>query len=116
MASRRDIKREDTRLRVMRLIAENPKQSTRKIACAVGISHGSAYYIVSALIEKGFVKLGNFTRNPEKDKYAYLLTSRGVREKTTLTKEFIVRKRMEYEDLRKEVESLERELGEIKSE
>ena len=115
MASRRDAQREDTRLRVLRLLAEDPERSTRQIAEAVGISHGAAYYVVSALIEKGFVKLGNFSRNPKKGQYAYLLTPRGMREKTTLTQDFIARKRAEYEDLRAEIEALERELGEGKN-
>ena len=115
MASRRDAQREDTRLRVMRLLAEDPERSTRQIAEAVGISHGAAYYVVSALIEKGFVKLGNFSRSPRKGQYAYLLTPRGLREKTALTQGFIARKRAEYEDLRAEIEALERELDEGKS-
>jgi EPS-associated MarR family transcriptional regulator len=112
LASRRDEQREDTRLRVMRLLAEDPELSTRQIAEAVGISNGAAYYVVSALIEKGFVKLGNFSRNPKKGQYAYLLTPRGMREKTNLTQDFIARKRAEYEDLRAEIEALERELEE----
>ena len=115
MASKREAQREDTRLRVMRLLAADPELSTRQIADAVGISHGSAYYIVAALIKKGFVKLGNFTRNPRKGKYAYLLTPRGLREKTALTQGFILRKRTEYEDLRAEIEALELELRDGKN-
>jgi EPS-associated MarR family transcriptional regulator len=97
----------------MRLLAEDPERSMRQIAEAVGISNGAAYYVVSALIEKGFVKLGNFSRNPKKGQYAYLLTARGLREKTALTQSFIARKRAEYDDLRTEIEELERELGEL---
>ena len=115
MASRRDEQREDTRLRVMRLLAEDPELSTRQIAEVVGISNGAAYYVVSALIENGFVKLGNFSRNPKKGQYAYLLTPRGLREKANLTQGFIARKRAEYDDLRAEIEALERELGEGKN-
>jgi len=115
LASRRDAQREDTRLRVLRLLAEDPERSTRQIAEAVGISNGAAYYVVSALIEKGFVKLGNFSRNPRKGQYAYLLTSRGLSEKAKLTQGFIARKRAEYEDLRAEIDALERELGEGKN-
>ena len=99
----------------MRLLAENPDLSTRQIAEAVGISHGSAYYVITAMVEKGFVKLGNFTRSPRKRQYAYLLTSRGLHEKTLLTKDFILRKRKEYEDLRAEIEALERELSDMKN-
>lgn len=94
----------------MRLIAEDPNVSTRRIAAALGISHGSAYYVLSALVEKGFVKLGNFARNPIKGQYVYLLTPRGIREKTILTQTFIVRKRAEYEEMKIEIEMLEREL------
>ena len=112
MASTRDAQRADNRLRIMRLLAKNPDLSTRQIADAVGISHGSAYYVVYALIEKGFLKVVNFTRNPRKGQYAYLLTPSGLREKTALTQEFIVRKRTEYEDLRTEIEALECELRE----
>lgn len=115
VASRRDEQREDTRLRVLRLLAKDPERSTRQIAEAVGISNGAAYYVLVALIEKGFVKLGNFTRNPKKGQYAYLLTPSGLREKTALTQGFIARKRAEYSNLRSEIEALERELGEEKN-
>ena len=110
MASRREEQQEDVRLRVMRLINGNPELSSRQVADQVGISNGSAYYVLSALVEKGFVKLGNFTRNRKKSHYAYLLTPSGIREKTILTQEFIIRKRMEYEDLKTEIEILESEL------
>ena len=76
----------------------------------IWISNGSAYYVLTALVEKGFVKLGNFARNPKKGKYAYLLTPSGLREKTILTKSFIVRKRAEYEEMKLEIEALEYEL------
>ena len=115
MASTRKEQREDARLRIMRLIAESPDLSTRQIADAVGISHGSAYYVVSALIEKGFVKIESFTRSSRKGQYAYLMTTRGLREKAKLTRDFIVRKRVEYEALRSEIEALEREIEEVKN-
>ena len=113
MASRREEQQEDVRLRVMRLIAGNPEMSTRQVAEEVGISNGSAYYVLTALVEKGFVKLGNFKNNPRKGQYAYLLTPKGLREKSLLTHRFIKRKRQEYADLRAEIELLEREAGMI---
>ena len=111
MASRREEQQEDVRLRVMRLIAGNPEMSTRQVADEVGISNGSAYYVLTALVEKGFVKLGNFKNNPRKGQYAYLLTPKGLREKSLLTHRFIERKRQEFVDLRAEIELLEREAG-----
>ena len=111
MASRREEQQEDVRLRVMRLINGNPELSSRQVADRVGISNGSAYYVLTALVEKGLVKLENFKNNPRKGQYAYLLTPKGVREKSLLTHRFIERKRQEFDDLRAEIELLEREAG-----
>ena len=111
MASRRNEQQAAIRLKVMRLISVNPKMSTRQVADQVGISNGSAYYVLTALVEKGFVKLGNFKNNPRKGQYAYLLTPKGIREKSLLTHSFIERKRKEYKDLRAEIQVLEEEAG-----
>ena len=111
MASRREQQQAETRLKVMRLIFQNPEMSTRQIADDVGISNGSAYYVITALVEKGFVKLGNFKNNPRKGQYAYLLTPKGIREKSLLTHSFIERKRQEFIDLKVEIQALERETG-----
>ena len=109
MASRRREQQETARFRVMRLLENNPKLSSRKIAKLIGISHGSAYYVLRALLDKGFVKLENFTNNPNKGSYTYLLTAKGIHEKSYLTHRFINRKRKEFEELRMEKESLEKE-------
>ena len=114
MASRREEQQESARLRVMRLLSDNPKISTRGVADAVGISNGSAYYVLKALVRKGFVKLGNFSNNTRKDQYSYLLTPKGIREKSLLTHRFIKRKRVEFEALRAEIMSLEEEVGKVK--
>ena len=98
-------------MRVMRLIGDRPEMSTRQIASEVGISNGSAYYLLTAFVEKGFVKLGNFKNNPRKGQYAYLLTPKGLQEKSLLTHRFIGRKRKEYENLRAEINTLEEEVG-----
>ena len=111
MASRREEKQSDTRLQVMRLISQNPDMSTRQIADAVGISNGSAYYVLRALLDKGFVKLDNFKKNSRKRQYAYLLTPKGVLEKSKLTRGFIERKHQEYAALRAEIEALEKDEG-----
>ena len=110
MASRREEQRESARLRVMRLLSDNPKISTRGVADVVGISNGAAYYVLRALIEKGFVKLESFGNNPRKGQYAYLLTPKGIREKSLLTHRFIKVKRAEFEQLGVEIRSLEEEI------
>ena len=107
MASQRKTMQAEVRLRVMRLISFDAEVSSRQVADAVGISSGSAYYILAALVDKGFVKLSNFKKNPRKGSYAYILTPKGIREKSLLTVHFIKRKRQEFEDLRREIEALE---------
>ena len=111
MASRREEQQESARLRVMRLLSDNPKISTRGVADVVGISNGAAYYVLKALVEKGFVKLESFGTNPRQEQYAYLLTPKGIREKSLLTHRFITRKRVEFEALRAEIMALEEEIG-----
>ena len=95
----------------MRLISQEPAMSTRQLADEVGVSNGSAHYVLAALIEKGFVKLGNFKNNPRKGQYAYLLTPEGIREKSLLTHSFIERKRQEFKDLKIEIYALEKEIA-----
>ena len=111
MVSRREKLQNDARTRVLRLLSKNPHLSTRRVADDVGISNGSAYYLLTALVEKGFVKLENFKNSSRKGQYAYLLTSRGIREKSLLTQRFIERKREEFEELRVEIEVLEKEMS-----
>jgi len=111
MASQREQQQKETHFRVMRLLDEDPSISTREIAKKVGISNGAAYYCVTALVEKGFVKLKNFKQSKNKANYIYELTPRGIRAKAALTVSFLERKKHEYEDLKLEIERLESELG-----
>ena len=111
MASSRSEQQSEIQFKVMRLISEMPEMSSRQVADAVGISNGSAYYILTALVEKGLVKLENFKKNPGKGRYAYFLTPKGIREKSILTHNFIERKRQEYRNLKTEIKALEEEAG-----
>ena len=114
MSSKRETQQEEIRFRVLKLINENPKISTRDIARSVGISNGAAYYCLSALIKKGLVKFGNFASSKDKRKYAYLLTPSGVKEKTVLTVSFFEKKLKEFEDLKNEINELENEIYQSK--
>ena len=110
MASNRSKRQEETHFRVMQILHENPKASTRDIARALGISNGSAYYCISELVEKGFIKFKNFTKSTSKSHYLYQLTPKGVSSKAALTVKFLERKRREYNDLKEEIARLEVEL------
>ncbi|MDC1411931.1 MarR family EPS-associated transcriptional regulator [Amylibacter sp.] len=111
MASRRKEQQEDAKLRVLQIISRNTQMTSRELAQKVGISNGSAYYLLTSLIDKGYVKLENFKKNSQKTKYSYLLTPKGIREKSLITRKFIIRKKNEFELLKKEITELEREAG-----
>ena len=111
MASRRKEHQEDAKFRVFQIINENPQMTTREIAQKVGISNGSTYYLLTSLIDMGFIKLSNFKDSSQKIKYSYLLTPKGIREKSLVTSKFLVRKKQEYELLKKEIIKLERDLS-----
>ena len=96
---------------VLRLLNENPEMSTRQIASRIGISNGSAYYCLTELLKKGLLKLGNFKASQHKGRYAYILTPRGIREKVLLTAKFLERKHKEFEELKREIDMLEDEVG-----
>ena len=106
MTSKRTKLQEDTHFRVLRLLQENPEMSQRELATAVGVSVGGMHYVINALIEKGLVKLGNFTAAEDKRRYAYILTRKGLAEKATLTQKLLARKIEEYQALRAEIDAL----------
>ena len=72
----------------------------RQLADNSGISLGQVNYILKSLLDKGLVKVSNFKRNPHKIGYAYLLTPKGIEEKSKLAVKFVLRKLREYEFLR----------------
>ena len=102
----------DTHFRVMDLIHKNPNISQRELAKQAGISLGSMHYCLKALAQKGWLKAGNFKRNPDKSVYLYLLTTEGITQKSNLALEFLKRKRQEYHQLKREIDSLSEELHE----
>ena len=110
MTSKRAKLQEDTHFRVLRLLQENPEMSQRELAEAVGVSVGGMHYVLNALIEKGLVKLGNFTAAEDKRRYAYILTPKGIASKAALTRGFLARKMKEYEALKAEIEALAEEI------
>jgi EPS-associated MarR family transcriptional regulator len=111
VASRRKEHQEDAKCRIFQIVNENPQITTREIAQKVGISNGSTYYLLTSLIDMGFIRLSNFKDSSKKIKYSYLLTPKGIREKSLVTNKFLVRKKQEYELLKKEIVELERDLS-----
>ena len=95
---------------LLRRLAESPQASQRELARDTGVSLGKINYALRALVDKGWVKVGNFSRSQHKLGYAYLLTPRGIEAKAKLTQAFLARKMREYDALRDEIERLRREV------
>jgi MarR family transcriptional regulator, temperature-dependent positive regulator of motility len=90
---------------VLHLIEEHPKLTQRELAQKLGISLGGVNYCLKALVGVGHIKIINFSKNPSKSVYLYLLTPKGIAEKAKLTAGFLKRKMTEYQALKKEIES-----------
>jgi len=103
--------RDELRLRVLRALEANPELSQRQLAQELGVSLGGVNYALKALIERGFVKADNFRKSGTKVAYLYVLTPKGIAEKSALATAFLGRKLEEYEVLRQEIESLKGEVG-----
>ena len=88
---------------VLRKIQKKPESSQRELAEDLGFSLGKLNYCLKALKIKGLVKIKNFEKNPNKINYIYVLTPKGVAEKTKLTLNFMKRKMKEYDELKREV-------------
>ena len=93
--------------RVLNQLDNDPHMTQRQLADVLGVSLGKTNYVVKALIDVGWLKLGNFRRSNNKMGYAYLLTPAGVVEKAVITKRFLLRKRQEYKLLALEIARLE---------
>jgi EPS-associated MarR family transcriptional regulator len=103
--------RDELRLRVLRALEANPELSQRQLAAELGVSLGGVNYALKALVERGFVKAGNFRKSGKKVAYLYVLTPKGIAEKASLATAFLGRKLEEYEVLSQEIEALKGEVG-----
>ena len=90
--------------KILRTIKKNPNSSQRMLADEADVSLGKLNYCLKALKEKGFIKIKNFKKNPKKLNYIYVLTPKGIAEKTKLTINFMKLKMKEYDELKKEIE------------
>ena len=102
----------ETSSKLLRLLDQSPYLSQREIAKNLKVSLGTVNYCLKALVDSGALKVERFKESPSKNKYLYLLTPRGIREKTLITARFLKLKRKEYERLNGEIADLEAALSE----
>ncbi len=87
----------------LRKIKNKPNSTQRELAEDLGFSLGKLNYCLKALKNKGLVKISNFKKNSNKINYIYVLTTKGIAEKSKLTINFMKRKMKEYDELKKEL-------------
>lgn len=88
---------------ILRKIQNKPKSTQRELAHELGFSLGKLNYCLKALKMKGLVKISNFGKNPNKINYIYVLTPKGITQKTKLTLNFMRQKMKEYDELKTEI-------------
>jgi len=106
----------ELRLRVLRLLSEQPRISQRSLARALGLSVGKVNYCLHALMDKGWVKARNFRNSNNKLAYAYALTPTGIRARALATLAFLEHKQREYRELEREIAALRVEAATIRLE
>ena len=97
---------QQSKYQLLKSLEQDANLTQRQLSEELGISLGKVNYCLNSLIQKGFVKINNFKNSNHKLQYSYLLTPKGIEEKTKLTIEFLKVKTEEYEELKKEVEKL----------
>ena len=89
---------------ILRKISNEANVSQRKIARDLGYSLGKVNYCLKELKKKGLIKIKNFQKQNNKIKYLhYVITPKGIAERTKLTISFMARKMKEYDELKKEL-------------
>lgn len=96
--------------RILRILEDKPELTQREIAREMAVSLGKTNYCLRALLGRGLVKAQNFRNSSNKRAYMYFVTPEGVAAKAELAKHFLARKRVEYDELRIELDRLSQEV------
>jgi EPS-associated MarR family transcriptional regulator len=80
----------------------------------MGISLGKVNYCLSELAKRGLIDVIRFKSARNKIPYTYVLTPRGMKEKAKLTVNFLKRKVIEYEEIKRQIQELAQEVKEDK--
>ena len=107
--------RKNIHLDLLRKLEVNPKYTQRELSKEMGVSLGKINYCMKKLIDKGWIKLSNFGHNPNKSGYIYLLTPKGIEQKSRLTFKFLAIKLKEYEVLKNEISKLKLDAEKLQS-
>ena len=98
------------RYRLLKILSEDSSLTQREMSRRMGISLGKLNYCLTELAKKGFVKIHRFKDSSNRTKYIYLLTPRGMEEKTRVATNFLKSKVREYEEIKKVIRELSQEI------
>jgi len=92
--------------KILSILEQKPQITQRELSMRLGLSLGGVNYCLRALLEKGIIKINNFSSHPQKTSYRYILTPKGIKEKSIITRKFLERKMKEYDALKVEIEGI----------
>ena len=93
-------------LKLLRKINNDPEISQRNLSDELDMSLGKINYCLKALKSKGYIKIKNFKKSKQKIRYLYVLTPKGIIEKTNITIRFMKLKMKEYDELKNELKKI----------
>jgi EPS-associated MarR family transcriptional regulator len=88
---------------VLRRIYKSSNTTQRNLSNQLGFSLGKLNYCVKKLKQHGLIKIKRFQDSKNKLNYMYVLTPRGMKQRTKITIDYMKKKMDEYEELRKEL-------------
>ncbi len=95
---------------LLNLLATEPQLGQRDMARKMGISLGKVNYCVTELSRKGLIKVKRFQKARARKAYMYTLTPKGIEEKGRITIQFLKRKLREYEEIKRQINDLTRDI------
>lgn len=89
-------------LKLFEALEENGNQSQRELAGKLEISLGLVNYLLQKVVKEGFFQVVS----ANKSRLKYVLTSKGISEKFSLTRNYFIHSIIIYRDIRKRVDQL----------
>lgn len=103
----------EIRLKLLKLLESEPELTQREMNHKMGVSLGKINYCISALTEKGMIRIERFKHHRKKSAYIYRLTPKGIEELANLTLSFLKLRIEEYNRIKEEIQSLSEEIDKM---
>lgn len=101
--------RDALHFRVLDVLTRHPEFSQRELARELGLSLGRLNYCLKGLVDQGMVRVERFASSPHKRGYWIVLTPAGLARRMALARDYLARRRLQFDALRTELEALQRD-------